>query len=208
MSYFIGKNDDSQNMFIYQPTLDTWQRKYKKTSENIISCKSKGVYTSNLKPLHGSFLPKLEYFAKKVCVNLDNFLLIIEQNNYSTKIRNTYIIYDLDGWTKVPIRNFAIKNCLFGAANIIKKSDKEKYVYSNHGIEFDGKGEWSFGNDYAKNVVVFEVDNILSSHTDNLKNDFIILGDGLTFGINERFGASEKKIKFSKAKTNFCLNLQ
>ena len=145
---------------------------------------------------------------KKICVNLDNFLLIIEQNNYSTKIRNTYIIYDLDGWTKVPIRNFAIKNCLFGAANIIKKSDKEKYVYSNHGIEFDGKGEWSFGNDYAKNVVVFEVDNILSSHTDNLKNDFIILGDGLTFGINERFGASEKKIKFSKAKTNFCLNLQ
>ena len=97
---------------------------------------------------------------------------------------------------------------MFGAANIIKKSDKEKYVYSNHGIEFDRKGEWSFGNDYAKNVVVFEVDNILSSHTDNLKNDFIILGDGLTFGINERFGASEKKIKFSKAKTNFCLNLQ
>ena len=67
-----------------------------------------------------------------------------------------------------------------------------------------------FGNESTKNVIIFWVDNSSSSHTDNLKNDFIILGEGPTFGINGSFGASEKKfnnINFSKAKTKFCLSL-
>ena len=32
----------------------------------------------------------------------------------------------------------------------------------------DGKGEWSFGNDYARNVI-FGVDNSSSCQTDNQK---------------------------------------
>ena len=40
---------------------------------------------------------------------------------------------------------------------------------------------------------MFGVDDTPSSHTDNLKNDFSILGESPTFGINGRFGASEKK---------------
>ena len=56
--------------------------------------------------------------------------------------------------------------------NIVKKRDKEKYVYSRYRIAFDGKGKLSFGNDYARNVITFEVDNSSSSHADNLKNNF------------------------------------
>ena len=43
----------------------------------------------------------------------------------------------------------------------------------------------------------------------HIKNDFLILGEGPTFGINGRFDASEKKfdVNFSKAKKQFCLNL-
>ena len=41
---------------------------------------------------------------------------------------------------------------------------------------------------------MFVVDNSSSSHTDNLKDDFLILGEGPLFGINGRFGASEKKL--------------
>ena len=33
----------------------------------------------------------------------------------------------------------------------------------------DGKGEWSFGNDCARNVVIFGVDNSSSCQTDNQK---------------------------------------
>ena len=55
-------------------------------------------------------------------------------------------------------------------------------MYSGCGIAFDGGGELSVGNDYARNVVTFGLDNSSS----------IIQGD--TFRINGRFGASEKKI--------------
>ena len=61
---------------------------------------------------------------------------------------------------------------MFGATNVAKNNDKEKYAYSDYGKAFDGKGEWSFGNDFAKNVIILVVDNSSSSHTDNLKNDF------------------------------------
>ena len=57
-----------------------------------------------------------------------------------------------------------MKNCLFGATNI------------------DGKCDWSFGNNLA---------NSSSFHNDNLKNGFLNLGEGDTFGINESFGAPE-----------------
>ena len=32
-------------------------------------------------------------------------------------------------------------------------------MYSTYGIAFDGKGAWSFGNDFARNVIIFGVDN-------------------------------------------------
>ena len=67
-------------------------------------------------------------------------------------------------------------------------------MYSGYEIGFDGKGEWSFGNDYARNGLIFGVDNSSSSHTDNLKNNFLVLREGDTFGINGIFGAPEKNL--------------
>ena len=74
-----------------------------------------------------------------------------------TKIVNTYTIHDLDNWPKIPRRNFTLKNCFFGATNIVKNSDKSKCVYSGYEIAFDGKGEWNWGNDSARNVLSFGV---------------------------------------------------
>ena len=142
--YFFD-NDGFQNMFVYQPTLNILQIKYEMTFENVISWKSKRINTTNLKPLHGAFLPQLRYDARKICVHVTKSPLVVEQNNHSTKIINAYIVYDLNDWPKVLLRNVTLKNCLFGATNIIKNSDKEKYVYRGDGIAFDGKGEWSFG---------------------------------------------------------------
>ena len=110
------------------------------------------------------------------------------------KIVNVYIVYDLDHWPKILLRNFTLKNCLFEATNIVKSSDQEKYVYSGYRIAFDGKGSWCFNDDTGRNVIIFGVDNSSSSHTDNLKNDFLVSGEGDTFGINGSFGAPEKKL--------------
>ena len=41
--------------------------------------------------------------------------------------------------------------------------------YSSYGIAFDGNGEWSFDNDYARNIVIFGVNNSSSYHADNHK---------------------------------------
>ena len=74
-------------------------------------------------------------------------------------------------------------------------------------IVFDGGGSWSFGNDFVRNVIIFGVDNSSSSHTDNHKNNFLVLGEGKTYDINGSFGAAEKKfsINLTKARTKFCL---
>ena len=78
-------------------------------------------------------------------------------------------------------------------------------MYSGFGITFDGAGSWSFDNDIARKVIVFGVDNSLSFHADNLKNNFSLLDKGPTFWVNGRFGWPEKKISInlSKANTNF-----
>ena len=53
----------------------------------------------------------------------------------------------------------------------MKSSDKE-WVYGGYGISFDGKGLWSFGNDFVVNLLIFRVDNSSSFHSYNQKNDF------------------------------------
>ena len=63
--------------------------------------------------------------------------LPLEQNNYLTKIVNVYIVYDLGDLSNYSTNNFKFNNCLFGATNIVKNSDKEKYVYSEYGITFN-----------------------------------------------------------------------
>ena len=75
-------------------------------------------------------------------------------------------------------------------------------MYRGYRITYDSAGSWSFDNDIARNVINFGVDNSSSSHADNPKNNFSVLGKGPTFGINGRLGSPEKKfsINFSKGK--------
>ena len=55
-------------------------------------------------------------------------------------------------------------------------------------IAFDGSDSWSFGNDSARNVRNIDIDNSSSSHTDNRKNNFLVLGEGPTDDINGSIG--------------------
>ena len=45
--------------------------------------------------------------------------------------------YELDTWPRYVLNNFSIKKCLFGATNIVKNSDRYKYLYTGYGIAFD-----------------------------------------------------------------------
>ena len=67
----------------------------------------------------------------------------------------------------------------------------------------------SFGNRFTRNVIVFGFNNSSSSHSDNLKNNFSILSESLTYSINGSLGSPRKKysINFTKENTQFCLSL-
>ena len=131
-------------------------------------------------PLYTIFLNSIKLPGYKTVIKFDNSILIVKQNNFASKILNFYIAYDLDTWQK---------SGLFGATNIVKHNFKENWVYSSSVIAFDEKCEWNF--DFAENVIIFGVDNSSSSHADNQKTNFLVLGEGPTYGINGSFGTPE-----------------
>ena len=124
------------------------------------------VYSFKLSRLYTASLHNMKPSGQKIGIEFNKSVLVVEQNNYTTKIVNAYITYNLDSWPINPVKYFTVKNCLFGAINIVINSDKSKYVYSTYEIKLDGADLWSFGNDFAKNVAIFRVDNSSSSHTD------------------------------------------
>ena len=123
----------------------------------------RGFIFLNLKPLHTAFWHSIKFSRYRMGIKFDKDPLAVQQNNYTTKIVNVYIAYDLDTWQKITLNNFTLKNCLPCATSIVKNSDKEKCVYSDYGIAFDGAGscneQWN-GNDDARNVVAFGVNSI------------------------------------------------
>ena len=97
---------------------------------------------------------------------------------------------------------------MFWATNVVTNSDKENYVHGGYRITFGSAGSWDSGIDFARNVVVSGVDNSSSSHSDNQKNNFLMLGVGSTYGINGSFGSPEKKSNsFTKENPKCCVSL-
>ena len=173
INYFTG-NDVSQNTFVYQPKLDRLEFEKDKGTDDVLSWKSKWVFNSKIKVLYTAFLQSIKLSECSIEIKFDGDPLAIERNNYLTKIVNVYIVYDLDDWARNPTNNFKFQICLFGATNVVKYSDKETYVYSGYGITFDSRSLGRFNIDTARNVIIFDVNNSLSSHSDNRQKNFPI----------------------------------
>ena len=75
-------------------------------------------------------------------------------------------------------------------------------------VTFDSAGSWRFGNDFTKNVVIFGVDNSSVSYADNYKNNFLVLDEGPTYGVNGNFGSAENKFNINLSKANTKLSLR
>ena len=111
---YFTSTDGSEDTFVYQPTVDTLELKKDKGTDYVLSWKSNGVYNSKHKSL---------YTASYIGIKFDKHPLAVEQNNSFTKIANVYIVYDLATWPKIALKNFTLKNGLFGTTNIVKHSD-------------------------------------------------------------------------------------
>ena len=92
---------------------------------------------------------------------------------------------------------------------LVRNTIKSKFTYYGRQLKFYGICLWVFVNSFARNDVIFGVNNSLSSHTENQTNKFLTRGEELTDGINGSTGSVENKINtnFSKAKSKFCLSL-
>ena len=65
-----------------------------------------------------------------------------------------------------------VANALFGAVQLIKNADTDKYKYSGYEIGFDGCGFYSHpSGGTGGNVIIFRVDMNSSSHIDNKEKD-------------------------------------
>ena len=87
-----------------------------------------------------------------------------------------------------------LENSLFGAVKLTKNVDIDKYKYSGYGIGFDRRGTFSVANGFGKNVVTFREDMSSSVHVDNKKKDIVILGEGITQGLDHTTITAEKSI--------------
>ena len=56
----------------------------------------------------------------------------LKQDKVTFALRNVvhYIVYELDKWSQNLIADFTLKDCLFGAVELTKNSDPDKYSYS------------------------------------------------------------------------------
>ena len=70
-------------------------------------------------------------------------------------------------------------------------------------MAFNGSDSLSFGNYFARNIVIFGVYNSLTSHTDNCENNFLVPVEERTADINDSIGTAEKKISINFTKICF-----
>ena len=148
------------------------------------------------------------YVVTKVRVKFREDCLKQEKISFDHgKIVNIYIVYETDDYH--PISNYqTLENCLFGAVKLTKHIDVDLYKYSGYGIGFDRKGSYSIGNEIGRNVIILGVDMSSSTKIDNRKNDILILGKGLTQGLEHTLSAEKLySINFTKENTKFCLSL-
>ena len=98
---------------------------------------------------------------------------------------------------------FHQKNYLF-LVKLVRNAVKSAFTFNGLGLAFHGKCSWSFGNDIARNVLIFVAEKS--------KKKKIVIGegrtDGINGGINENTVAAKKNdINFSKVKTKCSSSL-
>lgn len=71
---------------------------------------------------------------------------------------------------------------MFGAVDLTKNDDFDKYKFSGHGIGYDASGRFSLSDvgGFGKNVIIFGAAMSSSVHANNKEIIFLILGKSPT----------------------------
>ena len=108
---------------------------------------SKGISNESIKPpttSNNSLNSRLSYNDTKIKVQFTGSCLKQPKFTFThKKVVNIYIVYEL-GTSSSHSSDPTIEICLFGAVNLTKNADIEKYRYSGYGIGFDKTSSFSF----------------------------------------------------------------
>ena len=198
LSYFIGKShfkeDGTQNYLVFQPMYRYFKRIAGAVNGNYIYFwQSKGLSDeriNSIKTPNHSFTPNLDNYGTKTRVELDGSCLKQDSVTFNhKKVVNIYTAYEIS--KSINISEYpTLENSLFEAVSLTKNADIDRYGYSRYGIGFYRHGRFSFpGTGLGRNVIIFGVDMISSTKTDNKKKDILILGKGPTQGLEHTLSA-------------------
>ena len=119
---------------------------------------SKGLSNQNLEVVatsNNTITPAINYYGEKVRLKFTGSILQQKRVTYNhKKVVNIYVVYEIinfHGINSYP----TLTNAIFGAVNLSKNADIDKYKYSGYGIGFDGKEFYSVGNEIGRNVIIF-----------------------------------------------------
>ena len=98
---------------------------------------------------------------------------------------------------------------MFGAVTLTKHADIDQHKCSGFGIGFDRKGEFSFGNGFGRERIIFGADMSSSVHANNKTKNILVLGKDFVQGLDNTKIYAEKlhSINFTENNKKFCLSL-
>ena len=215
-SYFIGKNhfkeDGTQNHLVFQPMYRYFTRTVGVVNGSYIYYwQSKGLSDEKIDsvktPNHS--ITRSDYYGTETRVELNGSCFKQDSVTFNHgKVVNIYIVYEIS--KSINISNcLTLENCFFGAFSLTKNSDIDRYKVSGYGTGFDRHERFSFpGIGLDRNTIVFEVNMSLSTKIDNREEDILILGKGLTQGLEHKLSAGKMyPINFTEHNQKFCLSL-
>ena len=187
------------------------------TAGKITTWKSTGIFNyfgnSNMKAVtdSGGDLPDLENDGRMYFYLSGNHFqqnkVIIPNNNNAI---NIYCVYEIQPISSSRDDTFTVQNVLFGAMQITKNTDSDKYTYKGYDICFDEDGLFSIGNiNKCENVIIFGVHENSVIHANNKANNIFVMGDEFVQRINDTTLYAEKMYSqnFTPPSTKFVLSL-
>ena len=156
-----------------------------------------------------SITPESKHYGTKARVKVNRSCLKQDKATYNHgTIVNILIVYEM-------IKNYNIssyptlENCLFGAVSLATHVDIDQYKYSGHGIGFDRKGEFLFGNGSSRKIIILGADMSSSVHANNKTKNILVFRKGFIQGLENSTTYAEKLylINFTVTNTKFCLSL-
>ena len=181
---------------------------------NVSSWESKGLPKEKI----SSYTTTSDFRCSPILHYGDNARMKLKFEGYPLKqnmanyrhgpIVNIYIVHRLTSTGNGG--SYTLENSLFGAINLTKNSDTDKYKYSGYGLGFDSKGSYThLDGGYGRNVIIFGASLGSSVHANNRANSVLVLGRDFIQGINGTTMYAEKMYlpNFTADNKIFCLSI-